>query len=186
MQEENYKLDKESAPETNPVISPATLSIDGSFGAYTSDNEQHKDDEGSLRELSRQLRKRKWLIITFVTLVTCVVTIESFRAKPFYQATTTIVVEKDNATVIKAGDFVFQSDDSELIKTEMLILKTSPLLEDVVVRLKLDQNPRFLDAAQLNTRWNAIGVIFGKFLPPSHSEAPPPLIEKTVIGPDRG
>src|SRR5262249_54633585 len=71
-----------------------------------------EDDRVFLRELWRILRKRKWLIITIVFSVTSLVTIQEFRTRPIYQASTIIEIGKENSTVVKSGDLVI-NDDSD-------------------------------------------------------------------------
>src|SRR5205085_6691700 len=97
-----------------------------------------------LRGLWRKVRKRKWLILAIVLIATVIVSVESFRTKSLYLAKTKIAISKQS-TIIKAGDLVLEADDSERVKTEMLMLSTHPLLEEVIVRLKLDQNAQFLE-----------------------------------------
>jgi succinoglycan biosynthesis transport protein ExoP len=97
-----------------------------------------------LRELLRIIQKRKWVVIIIVLLTTLIVAAEAYRAKSLYQATTIIQLKKDNATLVKMGDVVVQADDSDAIKTSLLVLRSRALLEDVAFNLHLDQNPKFL------------------------------------------
>src|SRR4029079_16597763 len=69
-----------------------------------------------------------------------------------YRAMTTIELDKPTRTVFRSGDTTIESDDAEhpyftsiAMKTSIRLLKSRPVLEDVVAALKLDQNPRFLD-----------------------------------------
>src|SRR5437868_3995116 len=50
-----------------------------------------------LRDLWRTLRKRKWLILTLVCIITTLVTIEMYRTKNIYQAATLIEIGKDSS-----------------------------------------------------------------------------------------
>src|SRR5258708_671868 len=52
------------------------------------------DGKIHLRELWRTLRKRKWLILTLMFVVTSLVTIEMYRTKNIYQAATLIEIGK--------------------------------------------------------------------------------------------
>jgi len=47
-------------------------------------------------------------------------------------------------------------DSATALNTKMLMFKSRPLLEDVVTKLKLDQDSRFLDSSQKRTRWQTI------------------------------
>ena len=108
---------------------------------------QSSGDSFDLREIWRKVRKRKLLILTIVLVVTTIVTIESFRNKSYYQAVAKIAFNQ-NSSEMKLGDLVLSSNDSERINTDLLMIKTYPLLEDVVVLLRLDQNPKFLSAGR--------------------------------------
>jgi len=129
-----------------------------------------EDDHAHLRELWRTIRKHKWLIITIAVVVTSIVTIESYRAKPVYSATSIIELGKENTTMVKSttGDVVIQTDDTDLyypemsIKTKMLKLMSEPLLEDVVVGLNLDKNPKFSDVGRKTSYWEALQTLGGR------------------------
>lgn len=114
------------------------------------------------RSLWRKIRKRRWLITTIVMIATVIVSIESFRTKSLYQATTKIAISKQS-TVVKAGDLVLEADDSERVKTDILMLTTHPLLEEVIVRLKLDQNPQFLDVKNRKSVVESVKAIWAQF-----------------------
>lgn len=102
-----------------------------------------------LRELWRMVRRRKWLVLTIVTVVTSLVALQMYRTKSYYQASTIIEIGKDNTTVVRDGGISIQNDDYDPfylinIKTKMLLLTSRALIEDVVAQLKLDQDPRFV------------------------------------------
>lgn len=127
-----------------------------------------EEEEGiNLRALWRTIRKRLWLIITIAVIVTTVVAIEAYRTKSIYMASAVVELGKENTTMVKSGtgDVVIQTDDTDLyypelsIKTKMLRLTSEPLLEDVIVNLKLDQNPRFLEVTQRKSFWDALSAI---------------------------
>src|SRR5262249_29617315 len=111
------------------------------------------DDKVNARQLWRIVRKRKGLIAVVVAIVTTLVIIESFRTKSLYQASATIEIEKENKTLVRSGgDVVIQTDEAEdaylismNMKTKIRVLQSRPLLENVVVALNLDKNPKFLD-----------------------------------------
>jgi polysaccharide biosynthesis transport protein len=105
-------------------------------------------DEGSSRiDLSRCVRgilKRKWSIALLVIFVTSLVTFEMYRRKETYQSYAIVSVGKEDTSLIKYGenDLVIQSDES--MKTKLFMLNSTPLIEDVIVDLKLDQHPELL------------------------------------------
>jgi capsular exopolysaccharide synthesis family protein len=103
-----------------------------------------------LANIWRAVRKRKWLIAAITALVTLLVTVEVHRPKPIYEASATVEVKKDTWVMIKSGDTLLEEEaDTALslptIKTNTLMLKSRPLLQDVVSRLKLTREPAFFD-----------------------------------------
>jgi polysaccharide biosynthesis transport protein len=151
MSEEKFELEK--APqreELSPVRAVyAKAAYPGSYGygyGYGA-----PDDRIHVRELWRTVRKRKWLVLVIALMVGTIVTIEVFRTKSTYQASTTLEIGKENTMLVKSGDVVVEAEESDLktdIKTRMLVLTSHPLLEDVIVNLKLDSNPKFLEVEE--------------------------------------
>lgn len=139
-----------------------------------------------LREIWRKVRKRKLLILTIVVVVTTIVTIESFRNKSYYQAVAKIAFDQ-NKSEMKLGDLVLTSNDNERINTDLLMIKTYPLLEDVVVMLRLDQNPKFLSAGRRSVSESIQSIItsFGSKVERSRSSLPtidPIMVESMDSG----
>jgi capsular exopolysaccharide synthesis family protein len=148
-----------------------------------------EEEEGvHLREIWRIARKRKWLILTITFIITTIVTIEAYRTKSSYMATAFIEIGKENAT-IQAGpnDTVIRTDDSDIyypelsINTHLFRLTSEPLLEDVVVKLKLDENPKFVEPAR-NSIWQAIQAIGGKAGAGEQEEAKPAVVDNSIPG----
>src|ERR1043165_10252572 len=63
-----------------------------------------------LRELWRTLRKRKWLILTLVSVITALVTIEMYRTRNIYQAAALIEIGKDTSRIGQPGGNIFGDD----------------------------------------------------------------------------
>jgi succinoglycan biosynthesis transport protein ExoP len=145
-----------------PTFVPGPLGGHGDhFG-----NHQGGADGINVRELWRKIRKRKWLIMTVVALATTIVAIESFRVRSTYQASAKVAVAKDPATLFPENKVIVQADDADKIKTEMLLLTTYPLKEEVVRRLRLDQQPKFLEVEQKKTFKEALGTLIGRLRRP--------------------
>jgi polysaccharide biosynthesis transport protein len=108
-------------------------------------------EEFHVRNLWRIARKHRWLIIGVTLVVTTLIAVDVFRAKNLYEATATIEIGRDNRAVQigSNGLFVQGEDDYYLdvtMNTNELIMKSPPLLEDVVVQLHLDHNAAFADS----------------------------------------
>jgi capsular exopolysaccharide synthesis family protein len=135
----------------------------------------------------RAIKKRKLIIIVISIIVTAVVTVEVYRTKSVYQASTTIEVGRDNRTLLRTGDLLLQSDGEDdtynvqtAMKTRIRQLQSRPLLEDVVVNLKLDQNPRFMDITTRKSILESIKTIAGRFR--SQEKWTPPPVQETSAG----
>jgi capsular exopolysaccharide synthesis family protein len=167
MADERVELEKVAPAEEAPLLRPGYPRRAGYPEAYTYGYGDGKEEEGvQLRDLWRLVRKRKWLIIVIAVIVTSVVTIDVYRDKNIYQATATIEIGRDMTMFVRAGDLFLQGDDfydSTVtgIKTSMLVLKSRPVLEGVVKKLKLDQNARFLEGRRRST-WEAIDALKGQ------------------------
>src|SRR6185503_1555683 len=134
---------------------PASYGYGYSYGS--------EDQKIHLRELWRTVRKRKWLVVTLAFVITTLVTIEMYRTKDIFQASTTIEIGKDTARIGSPGASIFGDDYDPFymvnIKTKMLMIKSHSLLESVVVEGKLDQNPRFLQAGGKKSVWEALKLM---------------------------
>ncbi|HEX4946858.1 MAG TPA: polysaccharide biosynthesis tyrosine autokinase [Blastocatellia bacterium] len=140
--------------------------------------EESKESSVDLRELWLMVRRRKWLVLTIITIVTTIVAIQMYRAKSYYQANTIIEIGKESTTIVREGIAIQDNDFDPYyqvnIKTKMLMLTSRSLLEDVVVNLKLDQNPKFLDVTK--RKW------FGASDKPPLTEALPATLPAEVDG----
>lgn len=125
--------------------------------------ERNEPEEGvlNLRELWFRIRRRKWMIIVIVSIVTVLAAVEASRQKSIFQATATIEIGNNNMMLLKTADLVIESDNSEL-ETALFILQSYPLLEDVAANLRLDQNQAFLDITKERTFWDVVNSKLGK------------------------
>lgn len=122
-----------------------------------------------LSEIWRKVRKHKWLILFVATIITTVVTVEVYRTKSLYQATATVEIDKENRTLFRSGDVVIESEEADYgfyistaMKTKIKFLQTRPVLEDVVVSMKLDENPNLMDVTTRKSVWEAVKTAGGR------------------------
>lgn len=185
MAEERDELEKLQPLEEMPLERPRYPSNAG-FTEATSYGYGHGEAEESdglnVREVWRMIRKRQWLILAIVVIVTSLVTIEAYRTKSTFTASAFIEIGKESPA-IRSGpsDRVIQTEDADTyypqlsINTNLFRLTSEPLLEDVVVNLKLDENPSFVDLGKKSV-WEALELIRSRFIPQSHDEPPPPPV----------
>lgn len=117
-----------------------------------------------LREVLRIIRKRKWLVMAIAAVATILVTVEVFRTPSVYRASNRIEVAKDTPVVVTSKDQqVIQFEDSDSLNTKKVIFKSRPLLEDIVVLLKLDQDPKFIESMRKKSVTDALHQIGDRF-----------------------
>ena len=128
----------------------------------------NEEEEGMrLRELWHTVKKRKCLIMTIAVIVTTLVVIEAYRTKSTYRAAAFIEMVKETPSVKPAaGGVVIQTDEDSYypqlsINTSLFRLTSEPLLEEVVARLKLDENPRFVEPQRASI-WEAMQAIVNR------------------------
>ncbi len=97
-----------------------------------------------LREWQRIIYRHKWLILSFILIALPLATIQAYRAKPIYQATTTIEVRPETSSLSKTGDVLIVGSNDNT-KAEIVIIRSQPVIRQTITNLNLDKNPRFLD-----------------------------------------
>lgn len=156
MSDERTDLEKTLTPEETAIMRPfATPRPGGTYGyGYGYGNEQNSGIH--LREIMRIIRKRRWLVAVISAIVTILVAVEVFRSPSQYRATGKIEVSKDSPVILKTKDQAIELEDSDSLNTKMVIFKSRPLLEDIVVILKLDQHHNFIEGMQKKSVTDAI------------------------------
>lgn len=191
MSDERLELEKVSPSDEGLIVRPGYPRVgaypDGSAYGYGYGYGYPEGDERAyIRRMWRAIKKRKLVIIVIAIIVTAVVTVEVYRTKSTYQASTTIEVGRDNRTLLRSGELLVQGDDGDdmyyvqtAMKTRIRQIQSRPLLEDVVVNLKLDQNPRFMDVTTRKSILESIKTIAGRFSA-QDKWSPPPVLETSA------
>lgn len=158
MADERVELEPVQQEELGPVLRPGyprPSYPEGNYGYGYGVGE----DRVSFQGVWKTIRKRKWMILLIAVIVTTIVAIEMYRTKSTYQSSVTVDVGSERATLVKTQDVIIQSDDTENIRTAMLLIKSRPLLDTVAAKLGIDQNPRFLDVNERKSFLEAIDAI---------------------------
>jgi polysaccharide biosynthesis transport protein len=150
------RMDETSLVRSN-VVTPISSMDQVAYNYY---NAAATGDTPSIREYWRKIRKRKWLVLAVTVIVTTIVAVESFRMKSTYQATATVALIDDKPSIFKFGDAFFGSSNGDMLKTDLLLLRTYPLLAKVVVRYRLNEDSNFLQADAPRSMMETAGVIF--------------------------
>ncbi len=185
------KLELERMPATGGAIEAAAPRYP-SLAGYTNGSSYgygYPEDDGRIHllEIWRTIRKRRWLIATIVVIATTIVTIEMFRVKTTYQASTMIEIGKESQPANKAGGMLIQDESDNFyplvrIKTHMLELKSRPLLADVITRLRLEQRSDFLAVDGRKSFWAAVKSIGARSSAERNTEDSTPSIDSPQPG----
>jgi succinoglycan biosynthesis transport protein ExoP len=190
MADERLELEKVSPAEEGPLMRPGYPR--GGYPdatAYGYGYGYGEDDERVyLRRFWQAIKKRKLIIAVIAIIATSVVTVEMYRMKSIYQASTTLEIAKENKTMVRSGDVVIQTDDSSDIyqvamsmKTRIRQIQSRPLLEHVVVNLKLDKHPRFFEVNSKRSIWEGIKSFAGRLGAQDKAYTVPAVGETPVI-----
>jgi capsular exopolysaccharide synthesis family protein len=183
MAEDRVELEKISPSDDLPLARAAYTRAPG-YPATPGYGYGYGEEEGiNFRDIWRIILRRRWLILSMAIIITTIVTIEAYRARSTYLASAFIEIGKETPAVRTGnGDTVIQTEDADLyypqlsINTNLFRLTSEPLLEDVVLNLKLDENPNFVDM-QKKSAWEALEVLGSRLGLARREEATPAKID---------
>ena len=116
---------KPSSPPTQPRVLPGDEIID-------------------LRQIFHVLNNYRWAIAGFTAAVTLVAILLVFSMTPIYQATTTLQIEQEQAKVVSIEEiYGLEGGNDSYLNTQFEVLKSRAVLEKVVKKLDLINNPEF-------------------------------------------
>jgi capsular exopolysaccharide synthesis family protein len=160
------ELIKVSSREEGTFLRPVSLAEMATPGGYHDYSLRKPDAEelgAQLREWWRRVWRHKLMIALITVIVTSIVTVEAFRDKSIYSATATVEIEKENRTLFRSGAVEIETEDSDYgyqtnraMKSKIRLLQTRPLLEDVAVILRLDQNAEFMAVTERKDVFEAL------------------------------
>lgn len=108
----------------------------------------------------QMLWERKWILLTAIVIGMSVTLLWLSKQTPIYRATARILIEADTVKILNIQEFVGSEfrdwDTMGVINTQIRILQSRPLAEQVVKSLRLDQNPDFLPGAGSNANFAAM------------------------------
>jgi polysaccharide biosynthesis transport protein len=126
--------------DLSPSI-PMEFGRNAAPGAYSGVPAQ----DSLLREYARVLIKRKWVVITSLTVVVAVVAISTLRSTPVYEAVGSIAINKMDPVAFSLKDSSNSVDyyDPTDLDTEVRILKSDLLALQVIRQLNPDRRSDF-------------------------------------------
>ncbi|OHD76105.1 MAG: hypothetical protein A2V99_03570 [Spirochaetes bacterium RBG_16_67_19] len=107
--------------------------------------QEHREDEHPLEDYWRIIWRRKWMIVLLVVATTSVVLAISFMLTPVYEASTILRIKEPKPSLL-GGEYLSSAvsvlSSKEEINTQIEILKSRSVLEEVIAELDLEQEYR--------------------------------------------
>ena len=121
-------------------------------------------EQFDLQHHLRTLRKHKWPIVLFTSVVTALAAYYAFTATPVYRATSTLLIETQQNNVVSIEDLVgADTENQDYYQTQFELLRSPGLARRVIDRLDLWKHPE-LAPAELAGAASAEGAAGGSAL----------------------
>jgi polysaccharide biosynthesis transport protein len=159
--------------EVNSLDAPIDAPQSYNYGV-----DPNAENEVHLLDYWRAIRKRLWLVLGIVALVTMLAVVYVARKPDFYEAQARVQVDlEDTAGLVNATRPLYgPTDDPIYFNTQLQILVSPGLLRRVVRTLDLEHNPDFFkgDAAQRQSTWQRLQRMVGLGGQPQDAGPKPP------------
>ncbi len=128
--------------------------------SYNYGVDPNAETEVRLLDYWRAVRKRLWLVISVIVLITMLATLYVARKPDIYESDIRLQVDLENnaALVSKTPYFMGSANDPVYFNTQLQILTSGGLLRRVVKTLDLEHNPEFLkgDPGRKKSTWRTV------------------------------
>jgi len=103
-----------------------------------------EQEQIDLRDYLRVILKRRWTIMTVFAIIVITVAIHTYTATPIYQATTRLVIEKENPNVVSIEEVMaVDSSGTDYYQTQYKIIESRTVARAVIRRLHLEDSEEF-------------------------------------------
>ncbi len=103
-----------------------------------------QEKEVHLRDYAQAILRHKWVLVVFFIIIVTTVTIYSFKATPIYQATTQVMIDRENPNIISFEEVMsLESTDIMFYQTQYKVLASRSLARRVINSLNLKDSPEF-------------------------------------------
>jgi len=152
--------DKLAKPEPRVEVLDRPIEPPQSYNYGVDPNAEH---EVHLLDYWRAIRKRLWLVIGIVALVTMLAVVYVARKPDFYEAQSRVQVdlEESGNLVNNTRPIYGPTDDPIYFNTQLQILVSPGLMRRVVRTLDLEHNPDFFKGAQRQSTWQTFRRMVG-------------------------
>ncbi len=112
--------------------------------------ETRSNEKIDFREYLRVLRKRRWTVITAVTVLLLTTALYSFTATPMYKAATRLVIDKANPNVVSIQEVMaLDASGTDDYQTQYKIIESRTVAREVIRRLDLQNSKEFFPSSGL-------------------------------------
>jgi polysaccharide biosynthesis transport protein len=150
--------------------------------AYNYGVDPNAENEVHLLDYWRAIRKRLWLVVGIVALITMLAVVYVARKPDFYEAQSRVQVDLEEAgnLVNNTRPLYGPTDDPIYFNTQLQILVSPGLMRRVVRTLDLEHNPDFFKGAQRQSTWQTLLRMAGLGSKPQEVVKPPDQLPLTT------
>jgi len=102
------------------------------------------EEKRDIRDYLRVIMKRRWTVITFFAVLVITVAIHTFTATPIYEATTRLIIDKENPNVVSIQEVMaIDASGTDYYQTQYKIIESRTVAREVIRRLQLEESEEF-------------------------------------------
>jgi succinoglycan biosynthesis transport protein ExoP len=106
--------------------------------------DQNTEEQINLRDYLYVIQKRRWTVITVFAVIVITVAILTFTATPIYEATTRLIIDKENPNVVSIQEVMsVDASGSDYYQTQYKIIESRTVAREVIRRLNLYKSEEF-------------------------------------------
>jgi len=106
--------------------------------------DQNTKEQIHLRDYLRVIQKHRWTAITVFAIIVITVAIHAFTATPIYEATTRLIIDKENPNVVSIQEVMaIDASGTDYYQTQYKIIESRTVAREVIRRLHLDKSEEF-------------------------------------------
>ena len=88
--------------------------------------------------------KRKWTVIAFFAIIVITVAIHTFTATPVYEASTRLIIDKENPNVVSIQEVMaINASGTDYYQTQYKIIESRTVAREVIRHLNLEESEEF-------------------------------------------
>jgi capsular exopolysaccharide synthesis family protein len=150
--------------------------------SYNYGVDPNAETEVHLLDYWRAIRKRLWLVVGIVALITMLAVVYVARKPDLYEAQARVQVDLEEAgnLVNNTRPLYGPTDDPIYFNTQLQILVSPGLMRRVVRTLDLEHNPDFFKGAQRQSTWQTFLRMVGFGSKPQETTKPPDQLPLTT------